>query len=277
MPAEEPLHNLTRSHRRRLAAAIAAAAAAFWLAPQAALPQAAAKAPPTPAATPVPPPPLEPAALERLKAMSDLLKGTASFTVQASADREQPSTSGQMLDFFSVSRVAITRPDKVRVDATGDLHAASLWYDGKTVTIYSTKSSFYAQTPAPATIDETVMMLMDRFQMPFPAAGFLLKDPYAKMMEGVKTAFDAGEAQIDGVPCRHLAFSEEDADWQIWVENGPKPLPRRIAVTYKKIPGTPRVVTSLSNWNLSPTIAAGEFAFTPPPGATKVDWKTGEK
>ena len=145
------------------------------------------------------------------------------------------------------------------------------------MTIYSAKSSFYGQTAAPATIDETVLMLMDRFQTPLPAAGFLLKDPYAKMMEGVKTAFDAGEAEIDGVACRHLAFSEEDADWQVWIENGAKPLPRRIAVTYKKIEGAPRVVTSLSDWNLSPTIAAGEFAFTPPAGATKVDWKTVEK
>ncbi len=120
-------------------------------------------------------------------------------------------------------------------------------------------------------------MLMDRFQMPFPVAGFLLKDPYAKMMEGVKTAFDAGDSEVDGVACRHLAFSEEEADWQVWIEKGGKPLPRRIAVTYKKAPGAPRVVTTLSEWNLSPAIPAGDFVFTPPAGATKVDWKTAQK
>ena len=120
-------------------------------------------------------------------------------------------------------------------------------------------------------------MLMDRFQTPFPAAGFLLKDPYAKMIEGVKTAFDAGESEVDGVACRHLAFSEEDADWQVWIEKGAKPLPRRIAVTYRKLPGTPRVVTALSDWNLSPTIPADAFAFTPPAGAKKVEWKAGQK
>ncbi len=248
------------------------------LAPSAVSAQAvAAKPAPAPVATPAPPPPLEPEALARLKAMSDLLKGAAQFTFKATADREQPSVNGPMLDFFSVSQVAVSRPNRIRLDTKGDLLAASLWYDGKTVTIYSLKSSFYGQTPAPATIDETVLMLMDRFQLPFPAAGFLLKDPYAKMMEGVKTAFDAGEAEIDGVACRHLAFSEEDADWQVWVESGARPLPRRIAVTYKKIPGAPRVVTSLSDWNLSPAIASGEFTFSPPAGAIKVDWKTSEK
>lgn len=255
-----------------------AAVTALWLTPTAGFAQTPApKAPAPPEATPVPPQPLEPEALARLKAMSDLLKGASSFTFKATTDREQPSTNGQMLDFFNVSQIAVTRPNQVRLDTKGGLQDASLWYDGKTVTIYSTKSSFYAQAPAPASIDEMVLMLMDRFQMPLPTAGFVLKDPYAKMTEGVKTAFDAGEAVIDGVACRHLAFSEEEADWQVWVENGAKPLPHRIAVTYKNTPGAPRVVTTLSDWNLAPKISAGDYTFKAPAGATKVDWKTVEK
>jgi hypothetical protein len=255
-----------------------AAVTALWLAPAAGFAQTPApKPPPPPEATPVPPPPLEPEALARLKAMSDLLKGASSFTFKASTDREQPSTAGPMLDFFSVSQIAITRPNQFRVDSKGDLHDASIWYDGKTLTIYSLKSSFYGEAAAPATVDETVMMLIDRLQTPLPVGGFLLKDPYAKMMDGVKTAFDAGDAVIDGVACRHLAFSEEDADWQVWIENGAKPLPRRIAVTYKNTPGAPRVVTTLSDWNLAPKIPASDYTFKAPAGATKVDWKTVEK
>ena len=248
---------------------VAAALSGFLLLAAVARPQA-----PPPAATPVPPPPLEPATLARLKAMSDLLKGTPRFTFRAVTDRETPSDTGQMLDFVSVSKVTVERPDKVRVDTTGDRFAASLWYDGKTLTIHTSKSSFYAQVAAPATIDETLQMLLDRLDTPLPAAGFLLADPYAKMIEGVKTAFDAGTALLDGVPSRHFALSEDDADWQVWVEEGSKPLPRRLSVTYKKVPGAPRVVVLLSDWNLSPTIPAGEFTFTPPAGSTKVEWRT---
>jgi hypothetical protein len=233
-------------------------------------------APPPPGPTPAPPPPLEPAALDRLKAMSDLLKSAPRFTFKAVSDRETPSasTSGQMLDFVSVSKVTVERPNKVRVDTTGDRFAASLWYDGKTLTIFSEKSAFYAQVAAPATIDEAVQMLLDRLDTPLPIAGFLLADPYAKMMEGVKTAFDAGGALLEGSSCRHFAFSEPDADWQLWIEDGAKPLPRRLAVTYKKVPGSPRVLALMSDWNLSPTIPADAFTFTPPAGATKVEWRT---
>jgi hypothetical protein len=265
----------TPTRTRVVPCAAALALALFTLLPASASPQAAAKKPvPTPIATPAPAPPLEPAALERMKAMSDLLKGTASFTFKATTDRETPSVNGQLLDFVNVSRISIARPNMVRVDTTGDRLAASLWYDGKTVTIYSAKSTFYGQAPAPATIDETLQMLMDRFDTPLPVAGFLVKDPYTKMMDGVKTAFDAGTALIDGVACRHFAMSEEDADWQVWIEEGAKPLPRRLAVTYKKAPGAPRVLVALSEWNLSPAIPTSEFTFTPPAGAIKVEWKT---
>lgn len=256
------------ARRPILAWSLGAPLALLWLVPVASIPQ-------TPASpTPPPVPAIEPAASERFKAMSDLLKSAGSFTFKATTGREMPSSSGQLLDFFSVSQIAMSRPNKIHVDTKGDLHNASLWYDGKTVTIYSTKSSFYGQTEAPATVDETVLMLMDRFQTPLPVAGVLLKDPYAKMMEGVTTLFDAGMAEVDGVACRHLAFSEPEADWQIWIEEGAKPLPRRLAITYKKVEGAPRVVTTMSDWNLSPAIAAGEFTFAPPAGAVKVEWKT---
>jgi hypothetical protein len=246
------------------------------LAPGAALSQAASPAKPAakPMATPAPPPPLEPAALDRLKAMSELLKSARSFTFKVVTDREQHSVNGQLLNFFTESKVEVSRPNHVRVQTTGDRLAASLWYDGKTVSIYSDKSSFYGETAAPATIDETLQMLMDRFAMPIPVAGFLLQDPYARMMDGVRTAFEAGVAPVDGVDCLHLAFSEEEADWQVWIQQGAKPLPRRIAVTYKKAPGAPHIMAALSDWNLAPTIPAGAFTFVPPPGAKKVDWKT---
>jgi outer membrane lipoprotein-sorting protein len=34
------------------------------------------------------------------------------------------------------------------------------------------------------------------------------------------------------------------------------------------------VLALLSDWNLSPTIPANEFTFTPPAGATRVEWRT---
>jgi hypothetical protein len=190
-------------------------------------------------------PPLEPAAMDTLKRMGDLLKSAKSFTFTYRTVREQQAQTGKMVDFLHLTRVALVRPNKLRLDVTGEVWNTILTYDGKVVTMLDPTQKFSTQLDAPPSIDETLVLLMDKFQTSFPVMGALLADPYEKMKDGLKTAVDLGVTKVDGVDCRHLLFGEDDADWQLWVEAGPRPLPRRLAVVYKNAPGAPRVVCGL--------------------------------
>jgi hypothetical protein len=216
---------------------------------------------------------IEPTALETLQRMSDLLKNATQITFTASTMREQPATTGQLLEFFYNSHVSMVRPNLLRIDIQGDIWTASIWYDGKKITLMDPRTTFYAQKDAPATIDETVTFLIEKFQTPLPMTTLLLSDVAKKAKEGLKTGSEAGVVMIDGIKCRQLAFTEEEADWQLWVEDGPNPLPKRLSVTYKKIEGLPHVSIMFSDWNLDAVIPANTFIFNMPAGATKVDVK----
>src|SRR5262249_31235873 len=183
------------------------ALALVWAAPAAAQSQ---TGPAPPAAAAPEAPPLEPAALDTLKRMGDLLKSARSFTFTYRTVHEQVAQTGQIVDFFHVVKVALTRPNKLRLDVTGDVRNTILRYDGKVVTLFDPTQNFFAQTEAPATTDETIMMLMERFQTSFPVAGVLVSDPYERMRDGLKTAVDLGVVKVDGVDCRHLLFGEDD-------------------------------------------------------------------
>jgi hypothetical protein len=50
------------------------------------------------------------------------------------------------------------------------------------------------------------------------------------------------------VPCNHLAFVDKNVDWQIWIEDGQRKVPRKIVLTYKKIPGSPQFIAILKDW-----------------------------
>jgi hypothetical protein len=216
---------------------------------------------------------IEPNALETLQRMSDLLKNATKITFTANTIREQPATTGQMLEFFYTSHVSMVRPNLLRIDIQGDIWTASIWYDGKKITLMDPRTTFYAQADAPPTIDETVMFLIDKFQAPLPMTLVLISDISKKAAEGLKTGFEAGVVMVDGIKCRQLAFTEDDADWQLWIEDGPNPLPIRFSVTYKKIEGSPHVSISFSDWNLDAVIPANAFVFNIPEGAKKVDVK----
>ena len=79
-----------------------------------------------------------------------------------------------------------------------------------------------------------------------------------------------GLHQAAGVPCHHLAFSQEDIDWQIWIDAGPQPLPRKIVITYAEEPGAPQYTATIKRWSLDPKFTDELFHFVPPEGATKL-------
>ena len=60
-------------------------------------------------------------------------------------------------------------------------------------------------------------------------------------------------------------------DWQIWIEDGERPIPRRYVITTKWMTGAPQFGVVLSDWNVSPQIDDNTFVFEAPAGARKVD------
>ena len=76
---------------------------------------------------------------------------------------------------------------------------------------------------------------------------------------------------IDGVECEHLAFRGVDTDWQIWIESGARPAPRKYVITSKTLAGAPQYTLRIKDWKTDAIADADAFVFKPPSGVTKVD------
>ena len=72
--------------------------------------------------------------------------------------------------------------------------------------------------------------------------------------------------------CTHLAFRGSEVDWQIWIEDGDKPLPRKFILTSKKVAGEPEFTVLIRSWDMAPELTNSEFSFTPPKGAKKIEF-----
>jgi hypothetical protein len=94
----------------------------------------------------------------------------------------------------------------------------------------------------------------------------------------IKDAVYVGLHKVRGVPCHHLALEGDEAQLQVWIEAGDKPLPRKVVMTAEKAPGSPEWMAFLYDWNLAPQLQDNLFVFTPPDGAPKIKFipvKTG--
>jgi hypothetical protein len=91
-------------------------------------------------------------------------------------------------------------------------------------------------------------------------------------MTDVTQGFVVGKAVVEGVRCDHLAFRAPHVDWQIWVQEGTQPLPRKLVITTRDQPNGPQFSVTVTKWNLKPAFTAQTFAFKAPSGAKKVDF-----
>ena len=143
-----------------------------------------------------------------------------------------------------------------------------LIYDGKTAVVVLENGKKYASLPVPDTIDGMMHVLVGHFSINFPLADFLVAAPDKAFLTGVTAGREVGSATIDGVPCRHLVFSQPPGiELELWLEANDQSLPRRLIVIYRTLPGEPNFVAEFSDWNFTVHPANSEFQFEPPEGS----------
>jgi hypothetical protein len=202
-----------------------------------------------------------------LKQMTDYLAGLQSFTVQSSSVDQATTKSGEKIQATSDLDVAVQRPNRLRSTQRGAGDRLSLWYDGKTMTLACKESNTYETTEAAPTIDGTIDKMRKDFKIDAPGADLLYSKPYDILMEQVVSGRFVGRETIDGVAANHLAFRGEQVDFQLWIEDGARPVPLRFVITTKDVKGSPEFSVQLAKWDTKPKLSDAMFAFQAPAGA----------
>jgi hypothetical protein len=217
-----------------------------------------------------PAPDIEAKAGEILKQMCDYLKNLQQFSVQAEITEDVLLTSGQRIQFGRNVEASVRRPDRLRAESVGDTDDRQLVYDGKTITLLDKTKNFYTTIAAPPELDAALEHTTQAFNLRAPLADLIYTKAYENLTEGVISGFYVGLSKVQGVPCHHLAFRQKDIDWQIWVEDGPTPVPRKFLITDKKAQGL-QFTAVFTKWNTSPQFEEGRFTFVVPEKAEKID------
>ncbi len=223
-------------------------------------------------AAPPPAPIIDQHALDRLKQMSEKLASTKTFTFHANSFIEVQAVTGQFLTFFTDSDVALQRPNKLRVNVSGDVPDFQLYFDGAKLTAFDPQKNLHSVSDPLDTIDKMLDFVMTKAHINFPSADFMYSNPYAVMTKNLTHAIVVGPSMVNGVPCEHFAYMEPGINWEIWIENGKRALPLRLSMTYKQVPNFPRFMVEYKDWNLNPKLSADIFVFKAPANAKQIEF-----
>ncbi len=241
----------TNCHRTALALTLAATAATAGAQPA-----------PTRAA-------IEPEALSALKSMGAYLRTLKTFQVDAVTTDEDVLDDGQKIQKAGSTKILAHMPDRLFADVSNDRHERIYLYDGKSFTLFAKRLNFYATAPAPPTIGKLADTLDEDYGFSVPLEDLFRWGSPGWSSDGITGAMNVGPGVVAGTTCQHYAFRQADIDWQIWIQNGDHPLPRKLVITTRTDEARPQH-TAVFNWNLAPSFSDASFTFNPPPGAGKV-------
>jgi hypothetical protein len=230
----------------------------------------AAKAP-SAAAAPAPAnPDIDPAAMRALNKMGAYLRTLKAFQVNATSGTDDVTEDGQLIENDAVTDLLAQPPSRLRMEVTNDSIHRLYFYNGKVFTVWADLAGYYATVPAPATTGELADALQEKFGIDLPLVDLFLWGTPKAATRNITAAFDAGPTQVGGVTCEQYVFRQEGMDWQIWIQNGDYPLPRKLVLTTTTDAARPRH-SVVFNWNLAPSFNEAAFVFDPPKDAHKIN------
>ena len=216
---------------------------------------------------------IDPRADELIKRMGDYLGQAKFFSVNAEIWQDIQLASGQQIQAGRTLDLQVRRPNRLRAQVHSPRRNRELFYDGSSITLLNRAQNFYGTISAPGSIDDAMDTASDKFGIATPLEDFVTSDPHKDLLEKVTSGTDIGSVTVMGVPCEHLAFSQNNIDWQVWIENGARPVPRKFVITYKDEPDSPEFTAIFSNWDFTTQLPDFVFKFDPPPGSAKIGVK----
>ena len=217
---------------------------------------------------------VEPAAIAALKKMSAYLSSASTLQITSQGSLDVVTNDGQRLQLDGTTDYKIRRPGFV-IDYKSDIKDRRFIYDGKTFTIYSPKLGFYASAPAPATNREALDVIYKKYGIALP-----LEDLFrwgdgasADRLAAMKSAYLAGTATLDGVETDHYAYREADVDWEVWIQQGNQPVPRKLVIVDRSNASRPTFIARL-DWKVNPVFSDSDFAFVPDGDAKRIELAT---
>ena len=173
--------------------------------------------------------------------MSERLARAKAFALEAEELFDEVPEHSPRRQLANTRRAALRRPDRLAGDVSGDAMNRSFWYDGKMFSALDKEQNVWASGGVPATVDAALDWVFERTGTVVPLADFLYADSYARLMGSVQRGEYLGIHEAAGVPCHHLAFEQATIDWQLWIDAGKDPLPRKLVITYKTEDEVPQV------------------------------------
>lgn len=217
---------------------------------------------------------IDDSAIDALKDMSNFLMSAKTLEIHGVGSLDVVTNNGQRIQLDGTTTYKVRRPGFV-IDYRSDIKSRRFIYDGKTFTVYSPQLGYYASVPAPPTNKEVLDTIYNKFGISLPLEDLFRWGDGSNedRLKALESAYKVGTATIDGAETDHYAFREADVDWEVWIQQGDQPVPRKLVIIDRNDPARPTFISRLS-WTINPAFTDADFTFVPDANAKRIQLAT---
>lgn len=213
-------------------------------------------------------PAVEVSAKEALQKMARYFESAETISFKALASTEDVSSTLQKLQYDKSLEGVIQRPNKVYFKKSGH-EEATLWFDGQIATILDRKTNHFSKLNVNGDLSDLIAKL-DKIGIETPFAGLFDKNMMKHVEDHVFKGDDYGVTEYDGIKVHHLAFRQDEVDWQLWVDVATG-APKKVVITSKMLASAPQHTIVFKESLQNPTdITPATFQALLPAEATEV-------
>jgi len=207
----------------------------------------------------------DPKALDALQRMGSYLRSLPAFKVTGDTATEYVLDDGQKYRVDGTLEYIAKLPSQLHARIANAGQAREIFIDGKQLTVYSPTLKYYASAPLEGDLQTLLVDTQTRYDVRLPLADLFWFGTSQAPVDSVLAATVVGPAKIDNTATTQYAFRQDGVDWQVWIDDGPKAVPRRFAITDTTDAARPQYTADL-HWDVAPKIPAQAFAFKPASG-----------
>ncbi len=147
------------------------------------------------------------------------------------------------------------------------------FFDGVSFQIFDVEENAYVLAPFNGDFEVLVDRAKAEYDVVLPIWSILTRQSRNELLSNAESAAYMGLTRVVGREAHHLALSNYDKDWQVWISSdAERPELLMLVGTDPYTQGWPQYRVFFSNWNFDPEIEEGAFTFVPDEDAERMSW-----
>lgn len=218
-------------------------------------------------------PPIDPLAAEIIENAAGFLAAQDKLSVKWFVSYDTVLDGREKLTELRSGYSLLDRDDGYYGFLERGMTSREFFFDGASFTVSDPDRNSYAQIAAAGALEDLVERLREEYELELPIWSVLSMGYHDDYLADAERATYLGLTRVGGEVAHHIALSNYDEDWQVWIaDDAESPRLLMLVGTDPYSQGWPQYRAYFTGWDFAPEIGEGSFTFVPGEDSEPMQW-----